>query len=279
MDSQTATLTVDYTSLFTANKCLRQYYWRYVRHLVPDEPESTAVVFGKKVHDIRGQLAAGNTDFTSHLDEYEQFFSSHVSANETLRTPQALRDVMTLYLERYHPIKDVHTEVGFAVELFENVVFVGRIDYVTEIDGKWAVIDLKTTGSLAWLPQAKLNWQLVGYAYALHTLSGKMPSYVGIDGIVLSRKLNPDSTFHLRISNLTERDFEEWRRWINYCVSTILFCLEDDWWPMIALNGCKQFGECPYAPLCKSPSKEIEENLLRNYREERWFPYEQEADE
>jgi hypothetical protein len=272
-------LTIDYTSLATANKCLRQYYWRFVRHLVPDEPESTAVVFGKKVHDIRRDLAAGRKNLTSHVEEYEQFFASHVSANEALRTPQTLKEVMALYLERYHPIKDIYTEVGFAVEASRNVLFVGRIDYVTEIDGKWAVIDLKTTGSLAWLPHPKLNWQLIGYAYALHTLSGKVPSYVGIDGIVLTKKLNPDSTFHLRISNVTARDFEEWEHWMSHWVGTILFCLKDDWWPMAALNGCKQFGECPYAPLCKAPSKEIEENLLRNYREERWFPYERETDE
>jgi len=275
MDAQT--LTIDYTSLSTASKCLRHYYWRFVRHLVPDEPESTAIMFGKKVHDIRSQMAAGNADFTQHVEEYEQFFSSYVSTNETLRTPQALNEVMTIYFERCHPIKDVHTEVGFAVELSESVVFVGRIDYVTKIDNKLAVIDLKTTGSLVWLPYPKLNWQLTGYAYALHTLMGEMPAYVGIDGIVLSKKLNPDSTFHFRVSNVTERDLEEWRRWVNHWTAIILLCVESDWWPMTALNGCKQFGECPYASLCKAPSKEIEENLLRNYREERWFPYEQES--
>lgn len=285
-------LTLDYTAMEDAWWCLRLWYNRYHRHLLPKERGfESALLFGEAIHSARDTLARGS-DLEEALKEFDRIFTTQYDEHaegDLKRTPFIGRCLLRAYLKKWGQPRDLHTEVGAEVILPDNVHLIGRLDYVND-DPECTVTDVKTTGGLFWLPQARLNWQLVGYAYMVRELLGLAPTQVCIDAFVvppLTKKiqalappenehaLNLFDNLHRRYGSLQPRDYEEWMRWVLHTANVIRSCLQNNWWPMRAPKACGRFGRvCHYDMLCKAQTPEQEQKLVEAlYVVEPWHPF------
>lgn len=291
-------ISIDFSAANDATDCLRYYFNRYVRNLVAaDEELALPLLFGEAFHTARAILAkhTDNDALRAALDAannayapiFEQYQLQHT---ENMRTPYVLRSLIHAYLAKYGEPTDLHTEIGARLDM-GTYVFHGRIDYVAPMTDLITVSDVKTTGGVMWLPQARLNWQLVGYAYAVRELTSHTPQQVAIDGVVIPRPTkaivnNPPpeweyalalhDNLHLRTASIQPRDYIEWKRWMDHTVTVISYCMETNEWPMRAPHACSRYGKvCQYDPLCKCPSSELEERMVENlYTVKPWHPFE-----
>jgi hypothetical protein len=92
------------------------------------------------------------------------------------------------------PYDVLHTELPFNEELARGVRYRGRIDALVQKDGRWWVLDFKTTGRLdeAFWKQYRMDAALAGYVWAAERLTGGPIAGVIIEGIEMSEV--PSST-------------------------------------------------------------------------------------
>jgi hypothetical protein len=286
----TAPLEVDFTQLNDLCDCARYYYNRYELGIVPiDRPPATALEFGSAIHHARDTLSQ-TKDLQSALSAFDESYTSKYESlgwEDTLRTPYIGRVMLHAYHQKWDQPKDLYTEIGAAIEL-GSILYYGRIDYIAD-DPYNTVTDLKSTSGMIWLPQARLNWQLVGYAYMARELTGIDPKQIAIDGLIvprLSKKMEvfpPESEYalkihdnlHRRTAQIYPRDYEEWHNWVKWCVMKITLCRDTGIWPMRAPKACSRFNRvCDYDILCKCQDAEQEQRLRESLFEvDRWHPF------
>jgi hypothetical protein len=291
LDETKQAIEVDYTCLADLRACPRLYYNRFELGIVPiDRPPPVALEFGKGIHSARDVLTSDGLD--AALSKFDELFTTRYEAEgweDSLRTPYIGRVMLHAYNQKWGQPKDLYTEIGAAVEV-DDVLYYGRIDYIAD-DGYNTVTDLKTTSGMIWLPQARLNWQMIGYAHMSRELTGVEPKQVAIDGIIIprmSKKLSPDmyppeaeyalkvhDNLHLRTSQIHQRDYDEWHRWLRWSVFKIKLCRDTGEWPMEAPTACNRYNRiCDYNPLCTAQDAEQEQRLIDAlYEVDRWHPF------
>jgi hypothetical protein len=283
-------LEVDYTQLNDLCYCPRLYYNRYELGIVPlDRPPATALEFGSALHHARDVLSQTKS-LESALSKFDEEYTSRYEAegwDDTLRTPYMGRVLIHAYHQKWDAPDDQYTEIGAAVDM-GGVLYYGRIDYIAN-DPYNTVTDLKTTSGMIWLPQARLNWQLVGYAHMARELTGIEPTQICIDGLIvprLSKKIDippPESEYalkvhdnlHRRIAQIHPRDYDEWHTWVSWCIMQIKLARETGVWPMRAPAACNRFNRiCDYDMLCKAQDAAQESHLRESlFEEDRWHPF------
>jgi PD-(D/E)XK nuclease superfamily len=291
----TAALEVDYTALSDLCWCQRLYFNRYELGIVPaDQPPATALDFGTAIHEAIYTLAeTGSID--SALSKFDELYSNPYEANgwaevDTLRNPYVGRALIYAYHQKFGIPQDLYREIGAAVEVDETVYY-GRIDRIADNPYK-TVTDIKTTSGMIWLPQARLNWQLIGYAHMARELTGVDSEEVAIDGLVVPRlgkkmidkglpheseyALTIHDNLHLRTAMIHQRDYDEWHRWLRWCVFQIHMARDTGSWPMRAPVACNRYNkDCAYGILCRAENEEQELRLREAlYIEQRWHPFE-----
>lgn len=289
-------LEADFSSLSDLDWCPRLYYNHIELGLVPLEaPPSTALAFGDATHQAH-EILANTGDLQAALSKFDEVYSTPYEADgwdDALRTPYIGRTMLHAYHQKWGRPINLHTEVGAAVEL-DDVLYYGKVDRIHQHLDSLCVTDIKTTSGLFWLPQARLNWQLVGYAHMARELTGVHPDKVAIDAIIIPKisqalikkyggELPPEAEFalnfhdnlHFRDAVITDRDYDEWHRWVRWCSFQIKLCRETNTWPMKAPRACMRFGRtCEFDPLCKAQNEEQEFRLREAlYEVKRWTPY------
>lgn len=285
-------LTLDFSAAKDSWRCLEYYRRRYVQHLVPvGEEFSPSLAIGDAYHQSLAALQNGQT-IDAALALFDVLYTTAYDAadcTDTVRTPYVGRAMLHAYYQKWGITDSHHVEVGAAVDM-DLFTLYGKIDDIWA-DEFHTVVDHKTTSGLIWLPTARPNWQLVGYAHMVRTLTGIEPRQVCVDGIVWPRigkrmqekVLPPEQEFaltqhdnlHRRVAPLYERDYAEWHTWISHTASVILHCLEHDRWPMNAPQGCTMYNrDCDYMPLCKAPTLDTVDRLVEAlYVVKPWHPY------
>ena len=287
----TEPLVVDYSALSEYCWCPRSYQRRYRQHLVPaDEEVSTALQFGEACHQARALLAE-HKNLEQALAKFDELYTTPYNAeawDDTFRTPYVGQALLHAYAQKWGLPTDTYTEIGSAIEV-DDFIFHGRIDYVE----RTTVTDLKTTSALMWLPKARLNWQLVGYAFMVQALTPVQPTEVSVDGIILPRLtkqfkslaiMPPASEFaltlhdnlHRRTAPILGEDLTNWLTWVRSTVRSIRMCIEDDSFPMRAPVACSRYNKrCAYEPLCLAASSDVADSLAQAlYVQNPWRPYE-----
>lgn len=287
----TKPLVADYSALNEHCWCPRAYQRRYVQHLVPtDEVTSTALQFGEAMHQARAELAETG-DLEQAIAIFNQLYSMLYHAenwDDTTRTPYVGRCLLHAYVQKWGKPEDTYTEIGSAIEV-DDFIFHGRIDYVSDR----IVTDLKTTTALMWLPKARLNWQLVGYAFMVQALTPVEPTEVSVDGIIVPRMtkamkqaviLPPEEEYaltlhdclHRRTAPVLPADLTNWLAWVRSTVRSIRQCIDENYFPMRAPVACSRYNRrCAYEPLCLAASEDVADSLADAlYIESEWKPYE-----
>jgi len=288
-------LELDFSGCDEAWWCLRLYYNKYVRHLVPkDIIFESALKFGEGIHEARRVLSETSGDVDAAIDIFNRVYTTayeDVGAEEKARTPFVGRSLIRAYASKWSTPDDLHTEIGASIEVPEaGCIYMGRIDYVAN-DSEYTVTDVKTTSSTFWLPFARLNWQLVGYARMVKELVGIQPQQVCIDALIVSPPakkavldvnmpeheyaLRLHDSLHRRFGSIQPRDYDEWLIWLKHTASVIRNAHTNNIWPMRTPKACGRFGRsCEYEVLCKAQNADQEEKLVEALFEERkWHPY------
>jgi len=293
ISAPTKPLEADYTALNELSWCERLYYNRFDLGIVPaDQPPATALEFGRGLHAARDILSTTG-DILSAISKFDEVYTSRYEDEgweDTLRTPYVGRALIYAYYQKWGLPKDLYTEIGAAVQL-GDMLYYGRIDYIADNENR-TVTDLKSTSALIWLPQARLNFQLIGYAHMAHELTGVKPGEVAIDGLIIPRigvkmlakglppeeefALNIHDNLHRRTAPIFPRDYDEWHRWVEWSMMKINLCRETGVWPMRAPVACGRYNRsCDYDMLCKAQDSAQEERLRESlFVESRWHPFE-----
>ena len=287
----TKPLVVDYSALNEYAWCPRAYQRRYVQHLIPaDAVVSTSLSFGEAHHQARAMLAETG-ELAQALAKFDELYTTPYHAegwDDGVRTPYVGRALIHAYAQKWGLPHDTYTEIGSAIEI-DDFIFHGRIDYVADS----TVTDLKTTTALIWLPKARLNWQLVGYAFMVQALTPVTPAEVSVDGIIVPRMTKQmksavvmppeaeyalslhDTCLHRRTASILPADMHNWLMWVRSTVRAIRICLEENFFPMRAPVACSRYNRrCDFEPLCLAASEEVADNLANAlYVIQPWTPY------
>lgn len=165
---------VDNSTLTAVAACDTQASLRYVLGLTMQEDQAPLQA-GTLAHAVLAGHLSGNIAFAATaIDEYRQWSKDAVPERDRL-TAANVEAVLARWIET-HPIsglpftvKPELVEVGFAVPLVDDIVFVGRMDaLVQDAQGAWWVLEHKTTGRLdeTWRRRYRSSAQITGYVWA-----------------------------------------------------------------------------------------------------------------
>lgn len=187
---------VDNSILTAMAACPTQAALRYALGLTMDE-DRAPLQAGHAAHLVLAAHLQGKplTETLHALAEYTEWARDHVEANDRL----AAHNVEAI-LGRWvttHPVAALPfavdpalVEVGFAVPLDTNIVFVGRMDaLVRDENGAWYVLEHKTTGRLdeRWRKRYKSSAQITGYVWAAQQYLHEPVAGCFVNGIEFGR--------------------------------------------------------------------------------------------
>jgi CRISPR/Cas system-associated exonuclease Cas4 (RecB family) len=152
--------------------CPEQYRLYYIEQLRP-RLYSASLVFGQAVHQALASFFRTGSEpagaFASLWAEARQFelrYSARESWEKLDATGRALlRKFVAEELSRIGKVSGAEKAFELGITEIETP-FVGVIDLISELDGKKAVIDFKTSGSSYAEHEAKLSDQLTAYQLA-----------------------------------------------------------------------------------------------------------------
>ena len=237
----TEAIAVDNSTLASTQTCETQAALRYV--LGYDSAEDRApLVAGTAVHAaLAAWLKSGGNALEAMrvLEvEYMPWALEHVIVTDDRLSYANVHRVMEYWFDT-HPlsswtvtVRPEMVEVGFAVPIADDVVFVGRADAVgQDARGAWVVVEHKSSARLdeRWRRTHRLAAQLTGYTYAMQQHVNAPVVGALVNGIELSRL--PNSTtkcrkhgvaynecgalharFEAFITQRTPAQQEEWKR-------------------------------------------------------------------
>ena len=172
------TIYIDSSTLTAVATCDTQAVLRYVLGLTMDDEDRAPLRAGSMAHAVladylKGASVAEIVEASAIID-YLAWATDAVPDNDRLSGPNVLK-VLSRWLQT-HPISGLPfmvdpamVEVGFAVPLAEDVIFVGRMDaLVRDEHGAYFVLEHKTTGQLneMWRRRFRTSAQITGYVWA-----------------------------------------------------------------------------------------------------------------
>lgn len=270
-----STLYTDNTSLSTFCKCPRMYYFRHVRHLVPNFGEgemSPALNFGRAIHSGLEAYYKNGEDPTLAAKSFElEFNPSIVSDKHTLTHGLS---ILKDYHAKWYPERweVVSVEASTSFELAKDLVFCAKLDTIVKMFGSHYIVEHKTSGSAGWF-SPRPNHQLSGYCYAGRALGIDIQGAVANILYVLSpaTKKKLEDRFHRLITARTNEELEEWKRWVLYTKHQIDTCLENGWFPL----STSECWRCSYRNLCNTYSNSSLEAIIeQDFKESKWAPWE-----
>jgi hypothetical protein len=254
------------TQLTTFTECPRKWYYNY--HLRRCRPSSSAMARGSCFHkifelyygdkmdhdEVVMAIMNDHPELAEHLAECMPAFHYWQSQNTTPNFVQI-------------DGKDA-IEQEFALQLEDDVLVRGKIDYIHQMGNRAYITDLKCTGmylSPYYFSQFELGFQSMLYSYVGNnffdeeTYGFKIEGFM-IDAIMMRKNSNVkcERSFYPLLPNLDEF-IDEIYRTANF-IKTHLpegeGAFEHRW------TSCtNKYGKCPYFDVCKAP-KEIRDRLL-----------------
>jgi len=189
---------VDNSILTAMATCPTQAALRYVLGLTMDEDRGPLRA-GHTAHAVLAKYLQGASADEALTDasviEYLEWATGAIEVNDRLSYDNVTR-IMRRWMET-HPlgglpfrVKPELVEVGFAVPLEEDVIFVGRMDGLAQdANGAWYVLEHKTTGRLdeMWRRRYRTSGQITGYVWAAQQHIGEPVAGCFVNGIEFGR--------------------------------------------------------------------------------------------
>jgi len=171
----------------------------------------------------------------------------------------------------FAPISNDHIEVGFAVDIGDNIIFCGKIDMIIRDQTGLVVVDHKTSWSLAekWAWSLNPNHQFTGYAYCTSITMGEPVNKVIINGIQTSGKTR---NFSRPEVSRNIHHYQRWKDTVKYRVEQMKAAVEKNFFDPAMGVACTRFNsKCQFMDVCLSPGRE--KSALESYHVQPWAPY------
>ena len=303
----------------TFRACEEKFRLFEVEHIVGKQSKAApafGIAFHEGVASYRLNKKAGNSYQVSVAEAQNDFLKAY----KKHMPPEALSEVMTDakrspanglrilsgYMNHYEPIgtKWLHIEVPFALHLGtvkipdldldntwsgwieKDLIYVGIIDGVGELQGRIDVNDIKTTGMFAndaWLEGFKMDQGLLGYMVAAREVLGIDTHYASIHGVWVQgepkdpKRAKPlDDYFMTKEIYWDDEQIAEWQANTLSTVTKIERAKAEANFDKDYGQNCGAFGGCPYRPLCSVTPKFRPQMVEMDYERKIWTPLEDE---
>jgi len=259
------------SSLSVFTRCPRKYFYQNGCRLQPPT-SSTAMLFGEAMHYALPHAHKGEIDkaFSAFNSIWKDNAGDNIrnSARAMLlieNFANAHSKNRSIYIPELPPKSNVKVtdcrsayELAFAIDIGEDIPFVGRIDCVARHrdTGKLVAVEYKTASRLGntYLESFRRNPQVIGYALALEALAGESVDTVYVE--VLPTQKTQTQPIVIPI-NFLYNSYEPFIQSIKYYVQQIKQCEEMQNFPqnICACNSYSSYGmagyNCPYVELCE----------------------------
>lgn len=298
----------DNSTLENMRVCPRKFYFSQIRHFQPAGLRMP-LIFGSSIHSAldfiweniskyqRKELLQGA--MVNFLEVWKAEGADQADELDIFpRTPSKALEILEGYLERYkgdlQRIELIGIEQPFIVPLSlddETVFYIGKLDKIYKDAYGIHILDHKTASTISttWINSFSPNGQVDGYLHAGYTTFGSEFSGVMIDGLLVTKTVNPKGDKYLRIPiNRQPSQLDAW----NWEVSDLIDMIELNEERLIEYreSGCKQnflpafpkcttsctqyYGTCPYLDLCKYWDDPEKHECPPNMVEKKWQPFE-----
>jgi len=277
---------VDNYTLAAFKRCPRYYYFRHECNLVP-KAIALAPQFGIAIHAAleafyrgKGVTEAVKAFVAAYAPTWKDAGGVEADAR---RTPEVGAEIVVAYCERFandpfRTYKDC-VEVGFALELSENVVYCGRIDRIATVPPKLYVVDWKTT-SAPWMFVERPNAQFTGYVWACRELLGEDVRDAVVDLIKTtpaSQKAQREGVekwgVERKVVTFSPEEVEEWKCEARWWCGQIGGCARIGEWPKNT-ESCFMYNKrCEYIELCNTHGEMRDRIVEEQFEVNEWKPY------
>lgn len=268
-------ITLTHTTTTQFRNCRRRYYHRNVQHLVR-KYAGEARGIGYAVHRgiEQGSVQAG----LDALGERPIFDQQDYDQLELARV--IVHAMLTGYFKHFDPLPNYRPEIQFRLPILNpgtghrsrSYQFAGKVDGLCQIDGRYFLVEYKTTSQLgpAAIDNLPLDAQVTAYIYALQRFLD-----IRIDGVIyrflrrpsIRQRQNetaeqfrdrltqdyinrPDFYFREEQLYRLRDDLDRYERDLWNLTQDMLHARRHGLWYMNT-SRCQDFGGCDYIPICR----------------------------
>jgi hypothetical protein len=279
-------LYLDPTTVKCWRTCQRRYYWRHIRHLVPDAP-APALSFGAAIH-VALDFWHSHPELSYNdraLQAVQEFKSDFVDCGDWRNEDLGVK-VLAGYFSKWNDAAEylVHipggTEVGFVEELADGVYVCGRIDRLALWKGKgtlWPVDHKTSTRKGAdYMAEFRPGYQATAYIRAMR-VAAKQFGIPASDGMIINSLYFTKAGSMEFVRNYTKRtefELEEWIQETLAVADAIWRARLSKAWEKNDGSCWDFFRECSYRQFCLTPRHPDDIEPGATFRVEPWKPYE-----
>jgi PD-(D/E)XK nuclease superfamily len=257
------------------NLCPRKFQYKYEMNLAPvDEGVDRPIMFGDAMHRALATLYLGTAfdhvqcpcgtfcDFCKARPiqriaaEFLEHYPTDPDDTRDPRTRIRGLELLAAYLNKWkrEPFRVLAVEVPFSLQPEPELEYVGKMDLLVEENGLVLPIDTKTTSRTGYLfdAQFKLSVQITGYVVIASVITGQPVHQAIINGIRVSGKIEPDTTFFRQHTSRTPEDIAEWEEHIRD-IHRLILQFRESRFPKAAPYACVAYNRlCEFYQLCTS---------------------------
>jgi hypothetical protein len=265
------------SSLMTASKCLRRYFYEVGCRLRHYDANKTAAIFGQAIH--YGIPKCYESDVNGAMSLFNEVWDSEDVQADDKRNPMIARKIFedlaknhcqnciykvenpNVGIEIEDKISD--QEVAFAIDVGVDIPLVGRIDALgrhKQTGALWPV-DYKTTSRLSagFLKGHECSPQVMCYTLGVRSLTNEQVPGTIIVGIKVAKTTQGAQT---HLCYIEDHHIERFIKWVQRIHAQIRACEEKEEWPE-NWGACATMFSCPYKPLCEMKDWTAMKSLYR----------------
>jgi hypothetical protein len=274
---------VDTTRLRDSLSCLRLYYWRHERAVVPKAPR-LPLIYGAAIHaSLAGHYLGESAG--KCLAEFEEIWDTDIpqdalTEDDPKRNPVRWAEVFLAYRQKYQtePFRVRNVEVPFFLPLTDQIAIGGVIDLVIEYLGQIMLVDHKTTSYMnhRYFATFNPNHQAVNYLLAANKLI-KPDQFINTllfnCILVHATESRPERLFERVPTTRSPAQLAEGQEQLVGWWNIVRACRSSGSWPMND-HYCQEWGGCAYHQLCT----DVQANFRRLipskvvFKESAWDP-------
>lgn len=251
---------VDPTRFRDSLQCLRLFYWRHERFMVPAGPRMP-LVYGRGVHASLAAHYEGKSAGIA-LKAFEDIwaeevlpFQNDLTEEDPKRNPARWMETFVLYRQAYRdePFKVQHVEAPFFLPITDNIAVAGIIDLLVKQFGQTIIYDHKTTSSMStsyfnsFNPNHQFGIYLLGASEIL-----KQPITTLMVNCILSHatEKRPEKLFARKPTTRSASEYPLMKEEIINWWSIVQDCRRRNSWPRND-DRCQRWAPgCDYLSLC-----------------------------
>ena len=263
-----------HSNMSVFKNCHRMYYFKVTQGLAR-KTRRTALSDGSAIH--KGIETGSVTEALAELDD---IYPANQSDAEALANRRAfIEAAVTGYLKRFPDPPVAKHEIQFDLPIINPATkavsktfrLAGKIDGLEQRNGKWWLVEIKTSGKLdrAYIERLPLDTQVTTYVYALtrmgYDIAGVVYRVIRKPTIQQRQKETAQEYRQRLIQDYQERqdfyfyeeplyrskaDLDEFEAELWAITQDVLSAERLGWWYKNT-SRCAEYGGCDFLPLCR----------------------------